>query len=90
MIYWDYSPRRTRENVRRWDKKREDLIDLEAGLGQDKSGRFLVVVVAHQTRTERTALYVQVSHMACSQHGSRKAFIASLLQMAHRSLMGIS
>lgn len=31
-----------------------------------------------------------VSHMACSQHGSRKAFTASLLQIAHLSLMGMS
>lgn len=31
-----------------------------------------------------------VSHIACSQQGSRNAFTASLLQMAHLSLMGIS
>lgn len=28
--------------------------------------------------------------MACSQQGKRKAFTANLLQIAHRSLMGIS
>jgi hypothetical protein len=28
--------------------------------------------------------------MACSQQGSRKAFTASLLQIAHRSLIGMS
>jgi len=32
----------------------------------------------------------QSSQMACSQHGRRKALTASLLQMAHRSLAGIS
>lgn len=32
----------------------------------------------------------QVSQMACSQQGRRKAFMASLLQFAQRSLMGIS
>lgn len=31
-----------------------------------------------------------VSQMACSQHGSLKALTASLLQLAHRSLCGIS
>jgi len=33
---------------------------------------------------------IQFSHIAWSQHGRRKAFTASLLQMAHRSLNGIS
>jgi hypothetical protein len=33
---------------------------------------------------------LHVSHIACSQHGSRNALIASLLQIAHRSLIGIS
>lgn len=28
--------------------------------------------------------------MACSQHGRRRALTASLLQLAHRSLWGIS
>lgn len=32
----------------------------------------------------------QPSHIDWSQHGNRKALAASLLQMAHRSLMGIS
>lgn len=31
-----------------------------------------------------------VSQMACSQHGSLRALTASLLQLAHRSLCGIS
>lgn len=33
---------------------------------------------------------IQDSQMAWSQQGRRKAFRASLLQMAHRSLKGIS
>jgi hypothetical protein len=33
---------------------------------------------------------VQVSQIDWSQQGRRKAFTASLLQMAHRSLKGIS
>ena len=33
---------------------------------------------------------VHVSQMACSQHGRRNALTASLLQMAQRSLMGMS
>jgi hypothetical protein len=32
----------------------------------------------------------QFSQMACSQHGSLRALTASLLQLAHRSLCGIS
>lgn len=36
------------------------------------------------------ARHVQVSQIACSQQGRRKALTASLLQMAHRSLMGMS
>ena len=31
-----------------------------------------------------------LSQIACSQHGSRKALTASLLQIAHRSLIGMS
>lgn len=33
---------------------------------------------------------IHVSQMACSQHGRRNALTASLLQMAQRSLMGMS
>lgn len=33
---------------------------------------------------------IQDSQMACSQQGSRKALTASLLQMAQRSLIGMS
>ena len=32
----------------------------------------------------------QVSQMACSQQGRRKALMANLLQFAHRSLIGMS
>ena len=35
-------------------------------------------------------MYLQDSHIACSQHGNLNAFTASLLQFAQRSLIGIS
>jgi hypothetical protein len=34
--------------------------------------------------------YLQLSHIDCSQQGRRNAFRASLLQVAHRSLKGMS
>ena len=43
-----------------------------------------------QTGHEAGNVDWQLSQMACSQHGRRKGFTASLLQMAHRSLAGIS
>lgn len=47
-----------------------------------------------QKRTSSNAktesVNAHVSQMACSQHGSLRALTASLLQLAHRSLCGIS
>lgn len=43
-----------------------------------------------QTGQEAGSVDWQLSQMACSQHGRRKALMASLLQMAHRSFAGIS
>lgn len=40
--------------------------------------------------TVRMSGDAQVSQIACSQQGNRKALTASLLQMAHLSLMGMS
>lgn len=45
------------------------------------------LAVAHVTRKEES---LQFSHIDWSQHGSRKALMTSLLQIAHLSLMGIS
>lgn len=39
---------------------------------------------------EAESMNAHVSQMACSQHGSLRALTASLLQLAHRSLCGIS
>lgn len=43
-----------------------------------------------QTGHEAGKVEWQLSQMACSQHGRRKALTASLLQMAHRSFAGMS
>lgn len=39
---------------------------------------------------QQTSESLHDSQIACSQHGRRNAFTANLLQIAHRSLMGMS